>query len=64
MSKTSSCLQFETNSSWFWTALREPIRLAQECLYKLGYKKTIPSLKLKGASEIDAEDIFQEGITA
>lgn len=64
MSKANPCEQYQISHERFLEALQQKIRQAEECLYRLGFNKIVPSMRKKGATLEDACDVFHEGIIA
>ncbi len=64
MSGTNNCQQYESDRTLFFEALRQKIRQAEECLYRLGFKMAVPKIRQNGATLSEAEDVFQESIIA
>lgn len=63
MSKTS-CQEYENSRELFFEALRKKIRQAEDCFYKLGFNKIVPTLRQKKVSLEDAQDLLHDGIAA
>jgi DNA-directed RNA polymerase specialized sigma24 family protein len=63
MSK-STCQEYENSRELFFEALRKKIRQAEDCFYKLGFNKIVPTLRQKKVSLDDAQDLLHDGIAA
>lgn len=57
-----NCQDYEKSRELFFEALRKKVQKAEDCFYKLGFKKIIPNLRKRQVSIEDAEDLLHEGM--
>lgn len=58
----STCQEYENSRELFFEALRKKIRQAEDCFYKLGFNKIVPTLRQKKVSLDDAKDLLHDGV--